>query len=111
LTTWSFDDLRELFAGDDRWALYMEQADHHAVFFHHDGRVWLATEDPRGKQHLAFPEAVEDWLGAAAPKEPGVEPVLLHREELPSVAARLVAWVVETDPEHPVDEFDRKYGE
>lgn len=107
LHTWSYDALKRLFDGDRDFALYMTEADHEAVFFHAHGRFWLFCRPPVGGWDQAMPELVEDWIGSTAPKEPKVEPVLMHREELPARAGDVVQNVVDDPPEHAVDELNR----
>lgn len=101
MTEWSYQSLRDLFQGNDEYALYMREADHKAVFFSAHGRCWLATLSPAVEMNIAAPEVVEDWIGSLAPKEPGAEPVLMHREELPRDVKGLVDHVETIEPEHP----------
>lgn len=110
MTTWSYDDLKGLFEGDENFALYLNEADHEAVFFQAHGRFWLFNHLPTTEVHKAAPEVIIDRIGAAAPKEPGAEPVLMHRDELPNHVRLTVEGVEKDPPEHPYDELERKIG-
>jgi len=103
MTAWSYSSLRDLFDGDEEYALYMREADHRAVFFHHADRCWLVTLAPGRDMSIAAPEIVEDWIGSLAEKEHGAEPVLMHRDELPSGAQTMIEYVEEGDVEHPYE--------
>ncbi len=101
MEAWSYQSLKTLFEGNEEFALYMREADHKAVFFYAHGRCWLMVRNPSPELHTAAPELVEDWIGASAPKEPGAEPVLMHREELPDDVKSMVEHVEVVEPTHP----------
>lgn len=111
MTTWSYSALADLFEDDEEYALYMREADHKAVFFHAHGRCWLMVRTPAAEMSKVSPELVEDWLGSLAPKEPGAEPVLMHRDELPKDVKAMVDHVETVEPEHPYETFGRVTGE
>jgi len=104
MTAWDYDVLEELFDGDENFALYLEEADHEAVFFHAHGRFWLFNHLPTTEVRKAAPEVIIDRIGATAEKEYGAEPVLMHRDELPTHVQATVEDVEENPPEHPHDE-------
>lgn len=106
LTEWSLDALESLFEGDDEFALYATQADHEMVFFAAHDRCWCWTRPPSDGWSQAAPEVVEDWLGATAPKEPGAEPVLMHREELNYGAQGIVSRTVDDPPKHVYEKWE-----
>jgi len=106
MVQWSYSALRELFDGDDQFALYATEADHEMVFFYAHGRCWLWSRPPSDGWSQAMPEVVEDWIGASAPKEPGAEPVLMHREELNYGARGIVNRTVNDPPKHAHDRID-----
>jgi len=110
MTTWSYRALKTLFEGNEDFALYMREADHKAVFFYAHGRCWLMVRNPRPEINAAAPELVEDWIGASAPKEPGAEPVLMHREELPKDVKAMVEHVEVVEPEHPYESWSDHDG-
>ena len=103
MTTWSYRALKDLFEGNEEFALYMREADHKAVFFYAHGHCWLMTRNPSPEINAAAPEVVEDWIGSLAPKEPGAEPVLMHREELPKDVKSMIDHVLAVEPEHPYE--------
>lgn len=100
MTTWSYSALKDLFEGSEEFVLYMQEADHHAVFFYEHGRCWLYTQTPRGEFHQVAPELIEDWIGSLAPKEHGTEPVLMHRDELSKSVKAMIEHVQVVEPEH-----------
>lgn len=108
MATWSYDDLKALFEGDENFALYLNEADHEAVFFHAHGRFWLFNHAPTSEIHSSAPEMIIDRIGALAEKEYGAEPVLMHRDELPNNVRMTVESVVADPPEHPLDREQRR---
>lgn len=100
MAAWDYSAIESLFEDDENFALYMREADHEAVFFHAHGRYWLYTRYPSAEFDQAAPEVVEDWIGASAPKEPGAEPVLMHREELPQSVKAIIEHVNVVEPQH-----------
>lgn len=103
LTTWDYDAITQLLDGNEDFALYAEQVDHEMVFFWAHNSFWLFTRAPTVSWDAAAPEVVIDWIGAAAEKEPGAEPVLMHHNELPTTAREQIETVRETNPEHVYD--------
>lgn len=104
MVAWEYDSLKELFEGNTDYCLLAEVADNRALFFWEDGEHWLFTTYPSGPWEQAMPEAIIDWIGAAAPKEPGAEPLLVHRDEL---SASLTAPIerVQDGEEHVHEQF------
>jgi hypothetical protein len=105
MTAWEYDAIKQLFEGTEDFALYAEDAAHEMVFFWTNDRFWLFSRAPKVSWDDAAPEIVIDWIGASAEKEHGAEPVLMHRDELPTTARGQVEYVRETDPEHVYDEL------
>lgn len=106
MTAWSYEDLKQLFDGDKNFALYVDEADHEAVFFHAHERFWLFNHLPTTEVHKSAPTVIMDWLGAIAENEPGAEPVLMHRDELPGHVRKTVERVERDPPMHPYDELE-----
>lgn len=106
MTEWSYRQLVDLFKGDTNFALYMHEADHHGVFFYEHGECWMMCQDPTGNFDQAAPEVVEDWIGSSAPKEPGAEPVLMHREELPKSVKAMIDHVKVVEPKHVHEQWE-----
>lgn len=107
MTTWSYQSITDLFEGNEEFALYMREADHKAVFFYAHGRCWMMVRSPGTRMSSAAPEIVEDWMGASAAKEPGAEPVLMHRDELPKDVKAMIDHVETVEPEHPHETYAR----
>jgi len=100
MTAWEYDAIKQLFEGNEDFALYAEEADYEMVFFWANDRFWLFSRAPKVSWEDTAPEIVIDWIGASAEKEHGAEPVLMHRDELPTTARDQVEYVRETDPDH-----------
>lgn len=82
MVAWDYDSIAALFEGNTDYCLLAQIADNKAVFFWERGECWLFTTYPSGPWEQTMPELIIDWIGASAPKEPGAEPLLLHRDEL-----------------------------
>ena len=106
MTAWSLSALKSLFDGDEEFALYVTEADHEAVFFHHDDRCWLFCRPPSSGWDQAAPEVIEDWIGSLAEKEHGTEPLLMHRDELPSRAQGIIESVRRDPPKHVYERLE-----
>ena len=81
MTAWSLDAIRRLLSSGE-FALLCEVADRRALCFWADDELVVFTDHPKAPWTQCHPAAIVDWIGAAAPKEPGAEPLLVHREEL-----------------------------
>lgn len=81
MVAWKYSDIEELFEGNRTFALFCNSADRRALYFW-EGEHYLFVDAPKQKWTEAPPETIIDWIGAAAVKEPGQEPLLVHRKEL-----------------------------
>lgn len=107
MTAWDYDAIKRLFGGNEDFVLYAEEADHEIVFFWANDRFWLFSRAPKVSWDDSAPEIVTDWIGASAEKEPGAEPVLMHRDELSKTARDQIEYVRENDPEHVYEKLSQ----